>query len=1764
MNDEEQELISEVAAEPDIASTWYPPPSWLRVPPTVCGVPPPVQTRHQVLPVDRLTWEDFERLCLRLLELEAEPVHVSAPVVTAEMTTPFVARYGLRGQAQYGIDVYARDRLVLGESPPRRRYVSLQARRTKVVTKTGLVSSVDDFLEGRWAHASRKFVFATSTSTVSTDLADEIEGLASRLAQESIDFVVWDQEAISMQLKNHPEIIDDFFGRHWVVEFCGVSAAGTLGARLDALKVADLRRELARIYAASFGVADSGLIAFRFSETRPVGLLDRFVTPDLVSTTPQTVALQQPADDLDDPGVGLDLQAIAEEAAAWNVPRSEEDPSLLRGSARKLLRVENPQVMERRSADQWIGTEAMQVIVGDPGSGKSTLLRYLVLDLLSEEPRWRTVAERWGRRLPVWMPFHFFTQRVSGQTGAPASVGETIKAWLDQHDASHVWPLVQLALNDQRLLLVVDGLDEWVSDEAGRYAVAALETFSTSRSTPLVVSARPYGLARLTLGAGWSYKRIAPLTPEQQRLLARHYFDAIFATEDQSLASDVIERSVDDFLSQVRNVPNLRAISGTPLFLVLLVALNLSSVSRLPTERFEIYSQAVQLLVADHPAKRRVAAAVTAPRHRLSDGQLRIVLANVAFVSQIRGDISTLQETKLREDVLQALTDPNYLAMNSSQAADTADQVLDVAEGELGLLVRQGPEELSFLHRVLQEQLAAEYISDRLNPAEMNDLFAEHVSDPRWREVLLATIWRLSRPSELRDLMEVIRTRIDESTAGLRTREIFAEIIFGPYGLPAPDIQQNASDIIKVIETHPYGTHRARLLDSVLTGLEGAATEDIVGECLARWTLLVQMPSGALVWEIARVPPVASLSKNVCKLLLMALRNPHSWIAYEGAVAIARRCSNGEIGSDEERHLLRAELLNILAHPPSGLAQAAALTALALGWRSDPLVVDILNEARRHTDSGVRIVALSDALGVLRSTFYDDPVEPPRDIQQLDDVEREWLIGNLKTRAVIDVHSGLLVAALSEAARGQQSVLEGLIKDVESGATGILGPIWPVTLNVLANDDRIVDIVCNQLRSEKYSTLSRGVMDHERLLELAYPPGSTHNGRVASAVEDRLRMFKDTVLDRELFGLAAVDHGPVMKETLLEALETSSWPHWPAEALISHFSDDAEVRTALHSVMMGDPTRASMICNVATRVLATDEVLPRLLTILRELEASTNSRRGRYDIVASAIVQACQDQAISTGPEFESVAEETMKLMPTVPDPFLGDPRYILAVGFYPSAASKITLAELADLEDRPLEPFIRVFRNDPDQVQQFLESASMILCSLPAYLRARVCQSLVDRAADPDMTLHLTRRWADEVSESNKSVASLAYHRALLRENEEGRIEKGQWEQALMHLGEQASCYGPDHEARRRSAWVGMCVCGDWSTLEGRLETIGEPAPVGVLLADPLNGPDSVLLRQLASRWQELRSEFGDTLLTRLSGKREMSASGRIWDALALVAAQDVTLEHEIESAVADDTELLKQNGVLAWYVTRRNTSADEIADALITHLKDSDEHRDNLVSVLVSKSERIGLLQERLRGRLEDALRRVPAGFRDPAMEILAMLFPEHPAVRDAWQELSKLIAGGRSGSDYSIHPQTYFAIAYAAVESSEVLKQIERNLDRLDEIDHGYFDSAFTLHVSHRLRRDDPAVSMVRDAVMNPATPDSRAAVLASLLADAVGLDESLLSEIERRIAVQDDVRLAPVVSDRAASATLSVRAIYSRLADAAWERDQSAVIFPRRLT
>ena len=380
------------------------------------------------------------------------------------------------------------------------------------------------------------------------------------------------------------------------------------------------------------------------------------------------------------------------------------------------------------------------------------------------------------------------------------------------------------------------------------------------------------------------------------------------------------------------------------------------------------------------------------------------------------------------------------------------------------------------------------------------------------------------------------------------------------------------------------------------------------------------------------------------------------------------------------------------------------------------------------------------------------------------------------------------------------------------------------------------------------------------------------------------------------------------------------------------------------------------------------------------------------------------------------------------------------------------------------------------------------------------------------------------------------------------------QWEEAMVNLANQASAQGLDGEARQRSAWVGMCVCADWSVAKRLINSGAEPTANKVPIADLLSGPDRTLLQQLASKWPDLRAEFGEQLFdcfTAIPGSDKTNDMEYVWEALALVAMQNEALQAELEKAVADNPDLLRMNGVVAWFIARATITAEEVFNVLDYRLKNAEHTYDDLIPILAMECERRGVAKEDLHARIQKARDPAPDALEGHALESLAILFPDDPAVAEVWREYSALELGDHPSHGTHLNFPTYLAVAYGNASAPDFVQQMERHLSQLEQTVGWHWYSVFTRCVSRRLRHDLEATNIVKDFIIDPATPDSRAVLLLSLLSDAVGLDERLLNEMQRRIALQDEIQLAPVLRDPVALADLSVTTIFARIADSAWD-------------
>ncbi|QBE65771.1 NACHT domain-containing protein [Pseudoduganella lutea] len=231
--------------------------------------------------------------------------------------------------------------------------------------------------------------------------------------------------------------------------------------------------------------------------------------------------------------------------------------------------------MRRLSLVEWLGDGERLALLGDAGCGKSTLLRVIALDLLYRHAHFPEVGSRWGQHFPVYIPFARWSSHVA-RDGNPICIKEIVRRSLEQLLTSSIVDLLDRAIDDQRVLLLIDGLDEWSSEQAARVTLSALVVTVEAHDVPVIVPGRPRGLSRIgALPAGWKRGTIAPLAAVQQASITGGWFGryASSAVDDADVSETKLRTS--RFMAELARDANLGTLATVPLLLIGLVTLAL-------------------------------------------------------------------------------------------------------------------------------------------------------------------------------------------------------------------------------------------------------------------------------------------------------------------------------------------------------------------------------------------------------------------------------------------------------------------------------------------------------------------------------------------------------------------------------------------------------------------------------------------------------------------------------------------------------------------------------------------------------------------------------------------------------------------------------------------------------------------------------------------------------------------------------------------------------------------------------------------------------------------------------------------------------------------------------------------------------------------------------------------------------------------------------------------------------------------------------------
>lgn len=899
-------------------------PGWLRQDPIGKAPSAPAQPRGDVLPFGALSWENFERLCVRLAEIDA--------------TVETVWAYGKSGHAQHGIDALVR--LTDGS------YHVWQSKRHRTISKAKIKAAVDFFLKRKWAHQATRFVLAVACELSSPPVVEAIEAARDRLRERNIEFEAIGATQLTRRLMTEPELVDDFFDRPWVAAVCPPEAMDRLRQRLSRFDAAALKAGLRTYYNSWITTVDPGLpivgVDAQGRTRASIPLPDRYIRPDLLVQSAET-----------------EIAPSQDEAAARARSRREAETGERQSAiAAGVTPLSRAVLRERRVAlDGYLGAQKLSLVLGDAGTGKSSLLRFLALDILSDQPELTVTREQYKGLLPVWLPFAFWV-RMSVDQHAPVAIEDAAAAFLRAQGGQELADHMRQAIAGKRVVILVDGIDEASDPGTAQTLLAILTTFVDRAGVPVIATSRPHGARSLTiLGGAWERATLAPLSDGQRHTLAALWFSVLERFEADTTASDAqirtrSQRKANTFVTALQANAGISRLSQTPLFLLAFISLH-SRGQDLPRNRFAASKEIVDQLMEHQPSRRAVSALATdvfQAEPRLRDR----IICEFAFGLQAGELAGAIPDAAPEDDAVARASSLIMRRQNTDNqdAAETAARaIFSFTEERAGLLVNKARGNIGFLHLSLQEFLAARHLL-QFAAQERLAFVTANATTVRWREPILYLLAMTQTEAETGQLIAAIENAQPNDVAERAARDaLLTDAVFADFSHDLAVVRRIAENFLSEAETTAWGSRQTHLLTAAVEGLFSESVSNLCREKLSQWlpdrhgysreAALDAMPGWNAASRAAAIPAIWRC---------LRAENEHIW---RKAAHVLPIVTEGNADT-------KAQLFQLARRAPSVQTARAAICSVGHGWVNDEDVGDV---ARRLRSSSLNAVCL-DAIQI--------------------------------------------------------------------------------------------------------------------------------------------------------------------------------------------------------------------------------------------------------------------------------------------------------------------------------------------------------------------------------------------------------------------------------------------------------------------------------------------------------------------------------------------------------------------------------------------------------------------------------------------------------------------------------------------------------------------------------------------------------------------------------------------------------------------------------
>ncbi|MDT3297719.1 NACHT domain-containing protein [Shewanella sp. SP2S2-6] len=1175
---------------------------------------------------------------------------------------------------------------------------------------------------------------------------------------------------------------------------------------MDGEEIQRVRLQLQRVYQAGFELIDKIPVntSTPFSDKlhAPISLLERFSAPDILfrESVVNHLAKEQES-------------ALT---ASTHEPLQAETPSPIKREESHLT-----ERLRRVSILNWLAESDHIALIGHAGTGKSTVLRCLALDLLGQQMLFPDVAKKWGRHLPLFISFAKWV-RLTEASLQVVGIKDLLRATWQQQLTANLVTLIDKAIDESRIVLFVDGLDEWANEQAARTTLQAMLTIVSAHNIPVVVSARPGGLSKIGgVPDYWTVGQLAPLSKIQQREIATIWFSRnVGQNNDDASNEESVLWQTNRFFKELHKGRGLATLAETPLLLLGLIALAVRQLV-LPINKVQALRQLTELLLELHPYSRATAAGDVVPRFSsaASIDVRRDALAALAFEIHSKGGDAGYPIQLAHKCIKAFLTDPEGFCYSFRDASDVANEILAVNSETMGLLVEKGREEVGFVHASLQEYLASVHIHGW--PIDQILEFVRlNASNHRWRNVFGDLIAQNARRSEAELIVRVIDEPENDAVGAIQRRLLLADVVFGGAEINRPTATRLANRSFDIIAGVGWINERTAHLSAALQGVYNPTLKDQTSENLNHWSIR----NTEYLEDFYKALANWSRTEVLLNILKHGIKDDNALNSRAAARSLAM-VYKGDANVEEW-------LISLLRGDTDLLLVGLILEALVIGWPNNSILIELLNSASSSKDKALQ-------LSVIWCKIH---------LGLHEDAELNVLINLLNWSDGVDYyHRGVaeqcLIHGWPNNSRVIQICLDTLDKVVREAYEIDRDVAHEYLITCDVNNSKICSWILSELE-QGHPFTSFYAKKWEWVLRFADARHDIREKLISLAISNEMEYR-----EHELQPIFSKIESPVIKKYLIDKVRLSKGmsAYWCLAPLVKGWAArDPDVKNLIQEILTWPDEQKQYIVSLLPKVLEREACIQELLRIAK------SNFNIRFDLLISAFTQldVSKDKEIS---------DVLITKIFSEPDSVYSDSKSLISL--YPHEP-KVKDYALSILEERnpPLALLASVYNDEPIFQIKIAEKVE----SLTSTLRLQIIDAASNEFDRNNTAKQILGRYDNEVDYSLKIQGSIKHYQALYPTDTDRQT-------VIQRLLSDVLSVGVDHAERRAAAFAGIMIYGateQFASLEWNNK------PLDISLGSYGREPQA-LLRLVAEHWGELDKSLNRDLITRLGS---ISSEPHFW----------------------------------------------------------------------------------------------------------------------------------------------------------------------------------------------------------------------------------------------------------------------------------------------